>query len=68
MVEHEIVITLTTPVNITDSSASRRALLDAEQSVIGAIYGKDFARVHRLTFGSIVAPFAPIKGPPLCLS
>lgn len=62
MVEHEIVITLTTPVNITDSTAARRALMNAEESVIGAIYGKDFARVHRLTFGSTSRSPRPDKG------
>ncbi len=62
MVEHEIVITLTTPVNITDSTTARRALMNAEESVIGAIYGKDFARVHRLTYGSTSRALRPNQG------
>ena len=41
---------LTAPVNTTDSAGSRRALLTAEEAVIAALYARDFARVHRLTF------------------
>lgn len=50
MVQHEIEITLTTPVNVADAAGSRRALLDAEEAVTGAVYAADFARLHRLTF------------------
>ena len=50
MVEHEIILTLTAPVNTTDSAGSRRALLTAEEAVIAALYARDFARIHRLTF------------------
>ncbi len=50
MVEHEIILTLTTPVKVNAAAESRRALLTAEEAVIAALYARDFARVHRLTF------------------
>ena len=62
MVEHEIILTLTAPVNTTDSAGSRRALLTAEEAVIAALYAADFARLHRLTFTRSSRAARPAQG------
>ena len=62
MVEHEITLTLTAPVNTTDSAGSRRALLTAEEAVIAALYAADFARLHRLTFTRSSRAARPAQG------